>query len=329
MSAEMPGRIREMKDEWGNVQRFWIQWLPVDDIAAAGPDDRVYHIDRMTGEITFGDGRRGRIPPSGGADAIQVKYRIGGGAKGNVLPSEIVSIQNSIAFVDGVYNPTPSGAGCDVEPFVEAVERESQKLKHRNRAVTAGDFEWLCREASQNIAKVKCLPNYNPRGEKESSSVTVVVLPKGGDNGLQYFPELKKRVEKYLRERTANTMIAPGKISVIPPAMIEISVRADLNVNDMDSLAWAEKEALDKINQFLSPLTGGYNGTGWEIGQYPHISTFYTLLKSVTGVNYVEQVALTVFQLTDGDRKEIDPGLLATLPHGMVTNGRHLVTVKV
>ena len=47
-------------------------WHLVDSLADAGPDDAVFTLNPSTGEITFGDGVRGRVPKSG---SIIVRYR--------------------------------------------------------------------------------------------------------------------------------------------------------------------------------------------------------------------------------------------------------------
>jgi hypothetical protein len=59
------------------------QWRQVHTLEDAGPDDPVFTLNRATGEIVFGDDRRGRTPPAG-SDASAV-YRYGGGAAGNVI----------------------------------------------------------------------------------------------------------------------------------------------------------------------------------------------------------------------------------------------------
>jgi alpha-N-arabinofuranosidase len=43
-----------------------IAWTEVPDLSAAGPDDFVYQFDPQRGEIRFGDGEHGRIPPLAG-----------------------------------------------------------------------------------------------------------------------------------------------------------------------------------------------------------------------------------------------------------------------
>jgi alpha-L-arabinofuranosidase len=50
-------------------------WQEVDDLASAGPTDRVYTLNRATGQIQFGDGVHGAIPPE---DAeITISYTSG------------------------------------------------------------------------------------------------------------------------------------------------------------------------------------------------------------------------------------------------------------
>jgi alpha-N-arabinofuranosidase len=52
-----------------------VAWTEVPDLSAAGPDDTVYEFDPQTGEIRFGDGEHGRIPPL--AAPIRASYESG------------------------------------------------------------------------------------------------------------------------------------------------------------------------------------------------------------------------------------------------------------
>ncbi len=52
-----------------------VAWTEVPDLSAVGPDDTVYEFDPQTGEIRFGDGVHGRIPPL--AAAIRTAYESG------------------------------------------------------------------------------------------------------------------------------------------------------------------------------------------------------------------------------------------------------------
>ena len=60
------------------------RWEQVDDFAESDPEARHYRLDRARGEITFGDGRRGRIPPAGQGNVVARRYRFGGRAMARV-----------------------------------------------------------------------------------------------------------------------------------------------------------------------------------------------------------------------------------------------------
>ncbi|NPV90556.1 MAG: hypothetical protein HPY50_07285 [Firmicutes bacterium] len=319
--------VRPVLDEWGGMRGFWVKWQRVDDFYESESMDRHYLIDCQSGRIRFGNGEFGRIPPSSGGDNIEVRYSIGGGAKGNVGPLEINSMLSPIAYVNEVFNPEAAEGGCDMEPLMQAVRRGPQVIKNRNRAVTADDFEWIARQSSHDIAKIKCLPNINSDGRREAGCITLVTLLQG--RSRRGFIEFKRRIEKELNEKASNIVTRPGKIRVIEPVLIEVSVSAVIGVSDLETVVLTEKEAVDKLDQFLDSLTGNRDRGGWEIGQYPHISIFYSLLNSIRSVKYVEKVSLTLQVVENGQRREITAAALDDCPHGIITNGSHRVAVKV
>lgn len=57
-------------------------WQIVESLKEAGPEDRVYTLDRKAGNIRFGDGGNGARLPTG--SRISTTYRTGVGASGNV-----------------------------------------------------------------------------------------------------------------------------------------------------------------------------------------------------------------------------------------------------
>lgn len=327
-AARMNGSVEEIWDDLGNTKEFWVKWQAVDDFIESGADSRHFIIERASGKIRFGDGKYGKVPPADRTRNMKVSYKIGGGVKGNVPAYEINTLQNSIAFIDGVFNPEPSGGGCDIETVEDALVRGPQVIKHRNRAVSKSDFEWLAREASHNIARVRCLSNFNMNGIKESGSITLVIFAKNSNNSSVFFPELKAQVESYIFERCANVITFPNKINVMEPVRVEISVHAVLAAVDPDKLIPVEREAVKKLNKFLDPLGGNYDGNGWKIAEYPHASMFYTLLKSVKGVSYVDKVSLAVCIIKDGKREDKSPEILEDLPYGMILNGKHRVVAR-
>ena len=71
-----------------------------DDLFAAGPDDAVFELLPATGELLFGDGAHGRIPPPDDGSLIggvpgnvrAQSYQFGGGASGNVGAGALTNV---------------------------------------------------------------------------------------------------------------------------------------------------------------------------------------------------------------------------------------------
>ncbi len=109
-----PNRVKPIQDSKGNITEFWVRWTRVNDFLDSESKDRHYTIDRTDGDISFGNGKRGMVPPIG-SDNIKATYSIGGGKSGNFDALKISKLQSSIAFVDKVFNPIGSSGGTETE----------------------------------------------------------------------------------------------------------------------------------------------------------------------------------------------------------------------
>ncbi|TCP59007.1 putative phage baseplate assembly protein [Tumebacillus sp. BK434] len=314
-----------IRDSGGNILQLWVRYSAVEHFDQSAADDRHYLLDRSSGVLRFGDGVHGKALPNNGPEPVMVHYKKIAGKRGNVEAGRITQLQQSIAFVQEVSNPEPAGGGSDIEPLKATLQRGPQTVRHCDRAITAQDYEWLARQAYHDIAKVKCLPGYNARMERENGCITLAVLGSGGENGRPFFPQLKRKVEEYLAERSANTIAMATRITVIEPVYLEISIFAQLAVTSMDQIVPAELMAVQKLNRFLDPYTGNYDGKGWEIGQQIHASVFYGLLKAVPGVNHVKKLSLTVHKVEDRTRTELTLEEAIRIQHGIVINGKHQI----
>jgi hypothetical protein len=329
LATEAKTMTESVRDEYGQVIEFWVKWQAKEDFYDSGPADRHYTVDRAIGKIVFGDGRLGKIPSAYKGGSIKVNYKIGGGRKGNVGAFEIRNLISSAAYINEVYNPKPAIGGSDIESIEKALLRGPQLIKHRNRAVTTEDLENLARQSSQIVAKVKCLPNFNSNGERDTGWVTLVIVPVVEGGFGRPSPDLKQKVSNYIAERTVNTLAFSNRLVVIEPVYVEISIYGILIAEQIDIVHSVEKEAVEKLNGFLDPVSGGYDGTGWDIGRLPHISMFYSLLKSINGVNYVERVSMTVNTIIEGKTEEVNLERLKDWPQVLVINGKHKVAAYI
>jgi hypothetical protein len=279
-----------------------VRWREVTSLYESGPRSRHYTKDVVTGEIRFGDGVRGMVPPKGERNIIAVRYQVGGGEEGNVAAGAITVAQQSMAFLEAVSNPFAAVGGCDLETVEEVKMRGPHMLKSRNRAVTAEDFEWLAIEASNSVARVRALPSVAREGE-----VTVIVVPKlprGADGQIDLTErpvpstELLRKVRRYLDERRLLTTI----VRVSKPRYVEMTVEVRMIRGVSGSSDRVKREIAGRLRRFLHPLVGGRDGKGWPFGRSVFKADLYHVVEEVQGVDFVDSLRI----ISAEQRREVD-----------------------
>ncbi len=297
-------------------------WKRVDDFAASGRKDRHYTLNAATGTITFGDGIRGMIPPRLPAgddettrekDAPNIRalrYRAGGGARGNAGAGTITSLESPLPSVEKVTNPRPSEGGEDEETLEEAKRRGPEAIRSKSRAVTAYDFEVLATQTpGARIKRARALPLHHPELEPARASggeavvtavpmpgvVTVVVVPAGGPGESKPMPtaETLARVGRHLN---AHRLITT-ELYVAAPKYRQVTVEVAVKVLRTASLREVGERLQKSLCAYFHPLTGGQDGTGWEFGGKIAFSETFRLLVQTPGV--AEVVSETMFTRLD------------------------------
>ena len=314
--------IHEEKDETGKVTETWVLWKEVPDFFDSKPTDRHYTLDRAMGELQFGDLINGMIPAVGDDNIKAFSYQAGGGAPGNVKAGEIKALKSAVAGVDKVSNPVAADGGADTATVDQMLEIGPAKISHRNRAVTSEDFEWLAKEASRKVVKVRCLPNTNNKKHTEVGWVTVIIVPDSLEDQPKPSLELKRKVQKYLEACCANTLTSGEHIYVDGPSYVEISVSVDVFVTSIDVVSEVEREVRTKLKAFFHPLTGGPEGKGWDFGRDVAASDIYVLLEEIKGVDHVENLKFTYGRCKPPRKSQ------SVEPQEIVNTGEDLVKVK-
>jgi hypothetical protein len=153
------GAVTKAATTMGGVEleALWVRWQEVLDFYGSGPNDRHYRLNRLTGEIWFGDGLQGKVPSLGQQNIRLSHYRSGGSKQENRLAHTVRQLKTTIPYVDGVTNYEAASGASDQELLEQVKERGPKKLRHRDRAVTAQDIEDLTFEASPEIARARAV----------------------------------------------------------------------------------------------------------------------------------------------------------------------------
>jgi hypothetical protein len=284
----------------------WVRWQNRPHFYASTATDRHYVLERATGVLEFPTPPYGMIPPAGAA--IQGSYRTGGGIAGNVPAGTITELHSGASYVQAVTNPFAASGGSDTESSDTARVRATQRLRHRDRAVAAADFEWLAREASPEVARARCLPITGPDGTGQRGWVTLVIVPNSLDKEPVPSSGLLDKVRAELAARAPAAIVA--NIVLAPPRYIKVGVRAEIMPRDAGAAATLEAGVRSALATFLHPLTGGPGKAGWQFGQSVHLSQVAALLEAIDGVDVVPVLQLLVDDGVAGDFVALDPDAL-------------------
>jgi hypothetical protein len=273
--------------------QVWVRWHEVKSLARSGARSRHYTIDRITGQVRFGDGIHGLIPPEGRDNILCEVYRAGGGASGNQPIGAIDQLKTSIPYIAAVSNPVAADGGADAETLAEVQERGPQTLRHRDRAVTPDDFEWLARQAmGTRIARAKCLPNRNRDLDREPGWVTVIIVPRGTERKLVPSAELIRAIEDDFATRSLAMLLGepPARINVIGPGYLPVEVSVEVRPVSLPQASAVRQAVLSALDTFLHPLTGGPDGQGWAFGRDVFLSELYAAFEAIPGVEHVHNL---------------------------------------
>jgi Baseplate J-like protein len=298
-----------------------VPWRLVEDLPA-GPAD-VFLLDPVAGELRFGDysttnpSGHGSIPTAGAAIQVASYRYVAGGAAGNVGAGTVTAMRTPVAGIIGVANLLPAVGGSDEEPIEETKRRAPQLLRTRDRAVTADDYEYLAREATTDVAVVRCLEprlhetNNSPwwttgdpwdfgELDRVPGNVHLIVVPDYGPEEPRPEPnsDLLLEVLGYLDKRRDLT----ARLQVTGPRYLQVVVTATLGVwqraieGGLTTVAAAEQELQRRIRRFLHPVHGGPDGHGWQVGQHVFIADLYRAVMPSEDIGYISNIALTAEQ---------------------------------
>lgn len=312
-------------------------WTEVKDFADSHADSRHYTLDSVTGELRFGpairqpDGaikRYGAIPPRG-ANLVFKQYRYGGGEEGNVEAGIINTLKTAIPYVDRVSNRQPAWGGLDEETLEDAMVRAPKIMRHRDRAVTAADYEDLALQTpGVTIGRVRCLqPEPSEGGRVAPGQVYVLVIPRvRRPDGFLTPEELQPdetdvaRLTAFLDERRLLTT----RLFVRAPAYRWVAARVRLRASPDAVQTAVEQEILARLYRFLNPLTGGPRGDGWPFGRELFLSDVYQSLQGTANVQFIRSVELYITEPGSGPQGEPVESV-EVVAHGIIASGTHVV----
>jgi hypothetical protein len=203
------------------------------------------------------------------------------------------------ANIQRVTQPNRSFDGRGQEGSTEYFRRSSERLRHRNRAVTGWDLERLVLEAFPEVFKVKCLPHTDETGSFKAGHAALVIVPRvrptGAISGLEPRPGavLMGAIQQHLESLRSPFAI----LHVIPPVFERLRVEANVVFTAGRDPGYYAGVLNNDLRRFLSPWAY-QDGEDILFGTRVYRSE---ILAFVEGRDYVDHITdLKLYHSFDG-----------------------------
>lgn len=228
---------------------------------------------------------------------LTINYLVGGGVAANVpantitnLITNIVDPTNSLTF----NNPEAATGGKDGDTVEELRQNSLRAFNEQGRAVTLQDYTVRALSLPSkygSIGKVYVTQDQltNPNSATDSIidsnplSLSLYTLAYDiNSNLVQTSPSLKNNLKKYLAEY----MTLTDAINIKDAFVVNIEVQYDIIVRPN----YLGRDVLLQCNVLLQDY---FNIKNWNINQPINISSIYTLLDQIPGVQTVQKIEIS------------------------------------
>ena len=172
------------------------------------------------------------------------------------LPAgSITKLVKRNANIQLVRQPSPSFAAREHEGDTQYFQRISERLRHRNRAVTAWDLERLVLEAFPEVFKVKCLPHTDASGSSKAGEAALVIVPNvrrtGAVNVLE--PRASAVLMEEIEEYVAGLTSGFATVHATQPVFERLRVEANVVFAAGRDPGYYSGVLNEDLRRFLSP----------------------------------------------------------------------------
>lgn len=200
--------------------------------------------------------------------------------------------------IRGVIQPYPSFHARAAEVRDEFFQRVSERLRHKNRAISHWDFERIVLDRFHTINQVKCLSHISDPDFVEPGDLRIVVIPASNQASDELTPKVNHGtllgIQEYLRD--CSSPFVNLRVSNPSYEYVRVNCRVKFanNKNNGDSLEKLRKD----IRAFICPWLTEPDGNV-EIGGSIKVEDLYRFIKSLSYVDFVTKFAVLHFYVDD------------------------------
>jgi len=174
------------------------------------------------------------------------------------LPAHIIgNLVNNPIVIESISQPFPSFGGKAAETQVDLYTRVSERLRHKNRAISAWDYERIVLEKFPEVFRVKCI-NHSKKDKpfvSQPGKIMLVIIPhfKYSHISKNNLPQASKQLLGTIKQAMKNVISPFVDLEVINPLYEEVKVNLEVKFKKGYEKGIFTAELQKSIKQFLSP----------------------------------------------------------------------------
>lgn len=237
------------------------------------------------------------------SQAVQAVFVDNGNNQDHLLqllkPESIKAPLVSDPNVKTIVQPYTSSKGKPAESDASFYNRVSERLRHKNRAITMWDYERLVLDRFPEIHKVKCVPSDFSSPAESYGNVDVIVVPdiRGKLPFNPFQPKVPAdtivRVKQFLDQRKP----AFATVKVKNPVFLQVKTRFAVKFHDNTNAGYFTRQLEDSLKRYLAPWAYD-DGSDIVLGGKIYANMIVNFIAEQPYVDYVAGIKL--FQSYDG-----------------------------
>lgn len=203
----------------------------------------------------------------------------------------IKKLLRPLPAIKAIHQPYTSFGGKSAEQDQWFYTRVSERLRHKQRALTQWDYEHLVLERFSQIYKTKCIPSVLTQPEDKPGKIEVIVIP-DIRNRLPADPfepkapvNLLADIQHYLQS------IAPDSATILVrnAHYVPFKIRMGVRFHESYDPGYHKKRLNEELNRFLAPWAYT-EGADIVIGGKIYANSIINFVERLPYIDYVAQI---------------------------------------
>lgn|GEM_PF-1456110 len=239
----------------------------------------------------------------------------------------ITKLYEPLSFVKKVTQPYTSFGGKVKENDELLYQRTSERLRHKNRAITSWDYERLILQKFPNVFRIKCLNHYHYGSSvtpvSKTSAGYITLIPIGKSNSLQENISWKPLVSQDTIEKIKKFVSEIGsphaRVIIRQPKLETIVLKFKVKYHEIPGadLRYFGTKLKNLINSYLSPWSFGKNEV--EFANSIEIASIIQLIDDQSFVDFISDFEVNHYYINDDGTLGSQLNVKKIVPHSDYT----------